>query len=863
MLDRWRFGCLLVLIATVSQCPQRTLAQEKPEAKATIQISVKSRNGVPLLAQVLIALADLADDRRFAQILARTAAPSNEETDCLANARKDPSGLVFDSANCLGVWPEAGKAVLPKVFEQKFVAKASVNAVTAFPAVRVAPFEFQLRLQSTQFPKVSVGNLEGKHGRLEPTAAFRAMLCDPNVTFIDPAKCEVKVVKRFHIYPDDLYVSQTGYRVRLTNPMLPEHARALRSEFLRLLDVPKSTPNDAVTIAILKETSTHSEQLAPRDEVKPAESNADIEKLWKSLGSDVDQVDLVGGSELQSPPTLLLFDGRDMDEPVHMTSWLREISAVNDQSLDGFCRDSADESRHTEAAASLLFPKTLLDSLRRKNEDSPMPSLPSEGWDGFLLGAGHFKGSVLISDLRWYEKNLFARPEDPVIGLVVYSRAYDRNLDAGAATSAADTFLKEPSTLLVISAPQKSKVPSALDFVGTTEPKTDGPSLEQACLGHAWPACLGRHPRVLVVGPTAYPEEGAQPALANTGTYLLGSSTVRMAAPGANVPVLSRCYPKQPAAAGWTFVVDSGTSFSAPLVALVLSRLIQIGPQSLRNGLPEAAIWRLLATSYSFASGIPPAQSQTLTEFGRLDAGLALRGASVAEIGPNAASTLYEVDAEQHAVTTQAVIMPYPWNDQPANITSRTAGFVKLRTSPRNFITYAQPSENRVETIEFTRLLRLVRRPGDMINGSPAFDMFLVSEPRAGQPRSVIVRRRVRLGSGPYVESQGFCRGDALTVPDSLGANAQSQAQPACLYVWRASSDQFVPLDLAKVRDIVFPPHHDAAEFPRKISPADLRAVAAVDSPWKSAFCSTGPRLRTKEVLGRLNQPPWESVCTQ
>ena len=864
MLPGARVTCVFLVALAASGCISGALAEQlrapsDPEQEATVEISVKNRNGVPLLTEVLKVLANISADPRFSRALTRLSALSPEEANCLANVRKDASGRVFDSAYCLGVWPDATKATLPKEFEKTFELIAGNDASHVFPYVQVTPFEFQLRMQATQFlPELPGGNLEWVNDQLKPTASFQNVLCNPKITFIEPTKCEVNVVTRFNVYPDDLYISQTGYRVRLTNVLTPELARTLSAEFLRRLNLPKGTSRDAVTLSILRPEAAQPEQQAAIAESPPPSPEAGIEKLWRFLGTEVDKLDLAHTADAQ-PPTFLLFDSQYIKEPVLITDWLRQITSAQTRSPASDCNVSASDSMHTDAVASLLFPEALAASLRRKNSNAPMPLLPSQEWTGFLLGSTHFRGSDKISDLRWFEKSLLARPEDPLIALIVYSRGlpYDsKGDDYKAATNAAATFLNEPSTLLVISAPQKSKVPGALAFSGPNEPRTDAESLEAACLGRAWPACLGRHPRVLVVASSKYPEDERRPALADKDSYLLGSSTVRMAAPGINVPILERCEPD----GGWRIGHDSGTSYSAPQVALLLSKLIQISPEGVRNNLPEAAVWRVLATSQPFA--IEDATVEPLTEFGRMDAGLALRGASISESGADAAATLYEEDGEGRTVVTQAVVMPYMWNDQPSNI-SRARKYENFRKATRNYITYSQPDEDRVETLAFKRLLRVVRRPNDFINDTPTFDIYFVSEVPRGQARSVVVRKRVLLGSGRYIESGGYCRYDGLTAPDVPGANRLSQAQPACLYAWRKGTEQFVPLDLAKVTDIVFPILHISGEFPAKISPADLDDVVAASSPWREVFCSTGPRLAVKEMLEDLQQPTWESGCQQ
>jgi hypothetical protein len=824
--------------------------QHDAEMQARVEISVKNRNGVPLLTEVLKVLSEISTDPRFSQVLARQSDLSIEEADCLENARKDASGRVFDSANCLSVWPDATKATLPKEFEKIFPIRAGMDAANVFPAVQVTTFEFQLRMPVTQFSGLAGSTLIGDPDQLQPTPSFRGVLCNPKITFIESSKCEVKVISRLNVYPDDLYVSQTGYRVRLTNTMPPELAGALRADFLQRLTLLEGTPRDAVTISVLRTEVVQPEQQFAVAENSGSAPGADIEKFWRLLGTEVDQLNLGNAADAQ-PPTLMLFDKPDSKEPVLITDWLREITSTRTND----CSNSDVDSRHTDKAASLLFPEALVASLRRKEGDGPISQQPSQEWTGFLLGAGYFSGATTLNGLRWFERDLSAKPQDPLLALVIYSKRYAKDPDNGSATNAVTNFLNDASTLLVISAPQKSHVPGAENFVGPIEARIDADSLEANCQGHAWPACLGLHPRVLVVAPSTYPEEDGRSELADKETYLLGSSTVRMAAPGINVPILTRCE----AAGDWNVARASGTSYSAPLVALLLSRLIQIAPEKVRD-LPETAIWRVLATSKPIT--LEDGTVNSSTQFGRLDAGLALRGASAAEAGPDAAATLYEEDEEGKPVVTQAVVMPYLWNDQDANI-DPARKYESFRRTNRNYITYLQPEGNRTETLEFNRLLRIVRRPGDLINGSPAFDIYFVTKVSSKELRSVVVRKRVRLGSGPNIYAQGFCRSNGLTAPDFAGATPGAQAQPACLYAWRKDTQQFLPLDLGKINDIVFPVLHIGANFPARISPADLKNVVAATSPWKDAFCATGPRLKVKGMLKSLQQPTWESVCPQ
>ncbi len=827
-------------------------AEAESNETVEVEITIKSRNAAPLLASVIKTLSDLSKKPHFYDALSTQGSATPEEKKCLETVRSDSSGRVFDSARCLGVWPDASKASLPAKFAKEFSRAVSDGVLTAFPPIQVTPFEFLLRLQSNQFPRVQGGNFERQGDLLAPTAAFRRVLCNPNVTFIEEAKCGVIVVNRYGMYPDDIYVSQTGYRLRILNKLSPDTAARLSREFFEQFMSPNNSPIGAVSVALKRPESPLPEEKISGENKGIASSRSDVEKLWKLLGVDATRISIIGRNA--DPPSLLLFDSNDDGDPLHITDWLKELKSLDQPKAPADCTEFSSEHWHREAVASLIFPGSLLGGSHGKDAGSTTSDLPQEGWNGFFLGAGHFRGSVPVGDLRWYEKGLLGAPENPVIGLIVYSRQYGKT-DLGTAKTAAETFLSDASTLLVVAAPQRENVPAAFEFSGNVDPKTDGRSLEQACEGRAWPACLGRHPRVLVVASSDFPEESG-PVLAAPDSYLLGESTVRAVAPGANVPIFKRCAGE--GAPSWSIDRASGTSYSAAIVALLLSRLIQIGPESMRRGFPEAAIWRLLASTRSLMPN--DGVATPVTEFGRVDAKLALIGASTDEIGEHGASTVYPLDLAGDALPTQAVVMPYPWNDQPANL-GGPVSFVKLRTSKRNFITYAQPSENRVETLEFSRLLRIKRRIGESVNGSPLFDMFYISENVAGKPRSVILRKGVRFGSGEYVESPGYCRYDGIVVPDSANATPQNQAQPACLYAWMAGSDGFAPMDLRTIKDIIFPPLHFESNWPGNVSPADLRMVVQSGSPWATTFCSTGPRIGAKDVLRKLKQPERESLC--
>ena len=226
---------------------------------------------------------------------------------------------------------------------------------------------------------------------------------------------------------------------------------------------------------------------------------------------------------------------------------------------------------------------------------------------------------------------------------------------------------------------------------------------------------------------------------------------------------------------------------------------------------------------------------------------------------------LYERTGSEKETSGLAVIMPFPWNDHPQTI-SKTGLKYGIQAENRGRIAFKQMiedgSEGTIESIEFARMLRIVRRRGDDLDGLPLFDIFYLTKNANLVDNFVVMRKRVRLGPSNSIDAPGFCRSDGLTSRGGGSAPNLPQSQPACLYAWRSNTTQFEPIDLNSVTDIVFPLLHLLSDFPSAASPSNLAGITAANSPWRKAFCETRPRRKVTELLtSRLNQPSPESLC--
>lgn len=823
---------------------------------AKVQVVIQSRSGPVILANVMDRLLALSKKPEFREVLTLDYEVNGLE-DCERNARRDPSGRVFDLAQCVRAWPSTDKANTEKIFERSFSELVRQRGTSAFPAATVTPFEFELRMQRAQLklPKEFRGDAgDGKPHGVEASAEFKKFLCNPNITFIEGDTCKknLRVVSRLGAYEADIYIPQVGYQVDASKPMRPKLATDLRRAILKDLELPDKSPN-AVRVIVVNKQRAKQEQKDNMPASPQADTGKELSELWSTLGV-TDGIDL-GKTEDGTPPTLLLFDNQ-VTAPASIVEWLGKLK-IAQREVD----NCSSESGHSFAAAGMLFPRILLS---RARGDNSVTSIVSMDWKGYILGANHFQGEAIFNGSPWYRRSLFAKPGDPIVGLTVFSLKYTKDFESQAFNAAA--YLSEPSNLLVVAAAQRAKNEGATEFRrDVSSPTVDPGGLEDVCANRTWPACLGRHPRVLVVGPSLYPEttknEGEVSAeVFSPNEYYLGASTVRILAPGGNVPVFAKCGGAENADTSTGQISRaSGTSFGAPLVALVTTRLLQIGPPELRQNLPEAAFWRILATStpLQIPAGLT---ANPASQFGRVNAGKALLGSTANESGPNNAALLYEEDQDGNVLASQAVVLPYPWMDQEM-LLRQTGLEPRMRELKRGVITVSAvlPEKDGRETMEFNRILRIVRRANEEAARVPLFDIYYVSGHDAKQ---VLVRRRVRFGTGNFVEVPGYCRSDGQPLRGDDSGRVQFQAQPGCLYAWRQGSQGFSALNLSSLREIVFPVLHWDANLVARIDPTDFTQMTSKESPWRPEVCRTGPRIEAQKVLSGYTVAKLAAACT-
>lgn len=841
-------------VMSASSRAEDSMTDGPEQETARVQIVIQSRNASAVLALLMERLRVLSVSPEFRSAL-KIEERSPALDACARTARRDPSGRVFDLAQCAGAWPPSEKSNYEKAFERSYANAVHRSGAYSFPAVTVTTFESELRLQAEQFPKAVVDEpfRPRKREAFEPTDEFRKILCNPRITFVDADTCNknLRVVSRLGVYQPDIYVTQTGYRVDINKPIPLEMATNLRRAILHNLNVPDKTPS-ALRVAVLKWEKAGTEQAGPPSDSQGTENGADIAALWAALGVGADAIDL-GRHGDETPPTLLIFDSPEIVTPISIVDWFAQLK-FSASVQDGCSTDSA----HSDAVAGLFFPNALIQKLRG---EASVGRLVASDWAGYILGAQHFSGAAVVNDAPWFRRNVFGNAGDPIVALTVFSKRYE-GPDEGTATNAADSYLADPSNLLVVATAQWSSVSGVSKFrPDATQPTQNAGDLEELCNNKAWPACLGRHHRVVVVGPAQYPDNDKGATVLQPTDYVMGASTVRMLAPGGNVPVLAKCAAHATGAERtWKVAKSSGSSYAAPLVALVTLKLLQIGPPRMRRELPEAAFWRILATT----SPLDIQQGQetnTLSQFGRLDAGKALLGATPQETGPDNAAILYEDDGQEAEVAAPAVVVPYPWMDQPLLVDAPVGVKPQMQLLGRGVITLTSMKGDVAgdkEAIEFDRILRIVRRPVQDLPGTPLFDVYYIS---GVKPKFVTVKRRVRLGRQDFIEQPGYCRSDGQPLPADGTGKPKGQAQPACLYAKRSAAIAFEALDLNKVRDVVFPLLHYGSKPPAGIVPTDVQAMVAKGSPWRDEVCRTGPRVGAQKVLAGYTAAKLEAWC--
>lgn len=804
--------------------------------------TVTSRNGGELLAQTLVELGNLAKSPQY-QVLLRRGAPTPDEVACASSARRDPSGRVFDLAVCAQAWPALDRAPLAKIFEAGFVAPVRADGIDAFPDVRVTSFEFQQRLRPDQLGDAAK-LFDASQDEPKLTDRFTAALCNPDVTFIERERCKIQLRSRLGLFKADIYASQTGYRVTLAKDIPIEMAERLRRDLLnRVTSRIKPTSDEYRVVAYPKSSTAKRESRRGNLPGPPAQ----IQTFWSTRGVTTAALDLADGTA--TPPIVLVFDHIDPDNAAEFQGWMQSLRDNRPPVIPGMCQTGLARDAHARGVGSILFPEDIEALLRpRAAEKENKPA----DVDGYFLSTDHFAGlQTVVGDRSWLAQGSF-REHDPRIVAVATFSDQTRSIQSVAGSMATD-LSQDRSRILVVAAAERMDTPektSKIRDYGEAPPTRDTKTIEDACKVGSWPSCLGRHPQVVVVAPSIA-ADGVRKLFQEDG-YVLGASHVKLAAPGAAIPVLVPCAPTPGAAPTWALQSLDGTSFAAPLVALVLSRLIQIGPNRL-DDVPELAVWRLLATTDPLAASSSGVDVTRKVQFGELNAVRALRGVTERESGENEAATLYERDDQGALRVVQAVVAPFLWSDHDQAVVVKASGVAAkggIENQPRGFLTITPLADDgtpgKPDVLVFRRIVRLARRANDTVAGRPTFDVYYAAwQDDTPDLKTLVVRRRVWLGPLRSDDrgQTGFCRTDGEVQKGEVKATLADQSEPACLYAWRrGSAEGFVPLNLSKVDDIVFSILHSRANWIDGIVPVNLDRVTQASSPWRRAFCDARPR---------------------
>lgn len=775
--------------------------------------------------------------------------------------------LPLDAARAMKVWPEAGKAPDPAfmhVFEEAY----RRDGAAAFPAVKVEANPFILTLAASSIRAILPNGVRLFTKSREVGSKARSIICDPRYTFIEPDRCELRVSWTGLGTDPKIRTWQMGYTLSLKSPVTSELAaeidEVVRSHVKAGRKGTDAPLGEVGTIRISRSPTTTdlgpSGQQLPQGRAMPPLADAATDgthaadptltpyrEIARALGmsdGSLPPAIVDDGDRRRAAPKVVIFDGvSPVPWPEKLEKWGEKRDEANNRvDTSPQCPDR-NSSRHAEAVASLLFPP--------HPDDDSVGDLVGQFADAqSLLAAAYVSDQVQSLDQA--RGTIYLAPfaaEKPNIAAI-------RNFLA--------TSLDE-NAVLVVSAPSLNdlaqlKQTTSNDLIGSghrEEYVSDAETLATNCQNTTWPACLGAHPRVIVVGPTSSPGGLGPTMLHNRGgdtrpLYALGERYVRVAAPGIGVGVVYRADPLATTDDEWLRAECDGTSFSAPLVALLLSRITQV---QYNAGLDNSSLDPYRASMRLIATGTPldddrmepeGSRAARLVGFGRIDARLALDGISKREIGVNGRATIHA----EGRPPRYAVVAAYPWADVALSDGHKGLDVDDLYARGR-LGNYSLDGGRPVirPPLAVKKILRIHRTNDDP--GDPVFDVYyLDTASSAANMPTVFVREGVRFGA------QGF---GGVNACDPLG-NPAFNRYPACLYAWSEKPDGvFEPLDLGTIDDIVFPPFHDTLERIRGIDPqadgkVDLTKPArAVASPWGDALCrGTGLQPNAVSYWGRL-----------
>ena len=835
-----------------------------------LTISITNRNAAPGLAESLIQLSQLARSETFAALRRSGQA----DTNCESIARSDISGRTFDLARCAAIWPPRTEAPEIRKFEKAFAGDVKLKGIDAFPAVRVTSFRYQQRLTLSEITNRSANQVyrADAQGVYQITEKYRKFLCNPNVTFIPEAECAVRVSPQLPGAAPVFYVSQTGYKIRALTKMprisVAQIAERLQGPVENAIFGRTPPPHGSIALLVnitRTESNAVSEVSAPVtvSQTNPARTASE---LWKSTGTAPTDVEL---AEKDNSPAFLLFDQIKDDRSMQLEDWVNTFETGLRSATSSGCKFGPAIDWHVDGAASVLFPRTgeALFSQGASATGGVSPGTVK----GFILTDRHFIGDSEFDDgQKWWSSQNYGDGH-PVVGVVVFSDPFadEEAIDMDSALHMLDS---SESRLLVMSAHQSRDGSPPTQYDSQPWYVTGSYNYKRDCDKKYWPSCLGRNSRVLVVAPSDISTDApGKAALLSPELVALGGSTVKIAAPGKSIPVWSPCA-SQPVAVNGTaatpnsnqsssgFHNEDGSSFAAPMVALVLARMMEIGPERYSQ-YAAAPVWRLLATADPFV-GSDGSINRSDVAFGELNAGRALRGITDEQTGPEGRATVYfrSNGADGNPKIQSAVVLPYPWTDADKNVEPQGNPVqYGLDKYERGVLAYQTVTANgdfhNERALDFRDVLRIKRSTSVGPHGELLFDIYYLKSNDAGTERFVDVYPAVRLGVGSQVAFPGFCTEDGRT-SGPLSGDASGQARPACLYMWDTTSQAgFVPIDLNEIEEVVAPPAHLWAHFVKGIRPKEIAGITGKDSPWRAEYCKVGPRPKMIPVLLKLGQP--------
>jgi hypothetical protein len=836
---RWyRTAFVPVLIALLPFSP--LLAAPDTDGRYRVAIMLTSQQGRIDLSQTLLALTP-REDRPWLKMspdMVGVSVKALEDRYPKSRYHLNPQQYTLDLATELKVWPdgkgEGEVAILPTPdFLQRFGSRITTKRDTAFPDVSVTSLPFALKLPREAALTTDQAQ-RAKDGQ-QVQGQTRELLCNPLHTLIDRSRCQVVVrVPTFGGEPV-IAVLQMGFRVE-TRQAMPEAAANQLIEEIRLAirtarkaDIP--APDFAATL-IPERGWKGSPQQKPQDLALQGQQATALQGTASVVASEIDGVwgrafvtvpILAQSTDLSRWPLMNIFDSAaPKNLSIRYQDWLSRLNGATLEPSGPDCELKPTAQSHTDAVASLLFP-SLIKRLLDPNASGPQSPV---GFPGLIQGQSY------LVDPQPQSLTDFALARPPEVALAVYSDiSRGKGMDSDAARLAKSLTSSTSKKILIVSAPSKASVTSglALQFSRTPsyqqDPKLD--AILNGCKIAPFPSCLGQLPRVLVVSPDM-----------GRFDYVVGSSTVGIAAPGNTIPVVHSCKEGDSNSIRWGKVRADGSSYAVPIVAAIIGKILSISEPGLPASQdPLIAMMRVLAT----AEPLPDNDSSDPNDvaYGSLRADRALMGASAKDEGSDKYATVYL----RNKAPEFQIISPYPWaNDYlitgDPNRIPRDARLLGVWQNKRGAIRVTTDDAEGAEMpLDFRRVLRILRRDTDK-SGHPRFDVYFLEKDRNAASARVKVISNARIGR-PDADpmAAGYC-----------SENGAGTYFAACLYSWDGtSSSGFQPLDLSTVQDIVLSPNHFMADFVNGFDPIDFALALKPDdagrqlsSSWREAFCKTG-----------------------